>query len=101
MFLPNLVPFPPADYLCSPEENVYKIDFTRFKIRDMESGTVLFEITKPPASGEWMECGEWMEHTFTYLVYYFSEGSLAAQSYVPFSAGAVLLCQPNAVVNMP
>ncbi|XP_058019935.1 protein unc-119 homolog A [Ahaetulla prasina] len=39
-----------SDYLCSPEENVYKIDFTRFKIRDMESGTVLFEITKPPAS---------------------------------------------------
>ncbi|XP_030392235.1 protein unc-119 homolog A isoform X1 [Gopherus evgoodei] len=38
------------DYLCTPEENVYKIDFTRFKIRDMESGTVLFEITKPPAS---------------------------------------------------
>ncbi|XP_061460997.1 protein unc-119 homolog A [Rhineura floridana] len=39
-----------SDYLCTPEENVYKIDFTRFKIRDMESGTVLFEITKPPAS---------------------------------------------------
>ncbi|TFK00356.1 protein unc-119 homolog A [Trachemys scripta elegans] len=39
-----------GDYLCTPEENVYKIDFTRFKIRDMESGTVLFEITKPPAS---------------------------------------------------
>uniref|UniRef100_A0A8B9MY50 Protein unc-119 homolog A n=1 Tax=Accipiter nisus TaxID=211598 RepID=A0A8B9MY50_9AVES len=38
------------DYLCTPEENVYKIDFTRFKIRDMESGTVLFEITKPAAS---------------------------------------------------
>ncbi|XP_005056951.1 PREDICTED: protein unc-119 homolog A [Ficedula albicollis] len=39
-----------VDYLCTPEENVYKIDFTRFKIRDMESGTVLFEITKPAAS---------------------------------------------------
>ncbi|XP_010283445.1 PREDICTED: protein unc-119 homolog A-like [Phaethon lepturus] len=39
-----------ADYLCTPEENVYKIDFTRFKIRDMESGTVLFEITKPATS---------------------------------------------------
>ncbi|GAA6096726.1 protein unc-119 homolog A isoform X1 [Tachysurus ichikawai] len=36
-------------YLCSPEDNVYKIEFTRFKIRDMETGTVLFEITKPPA----------------------------------------------------
>lgn len=40
------------DYLCSPEENIYKIDFVRFKIRDMDSGTVLFEIKKPPASGE-------------------------------------------------
>ncbi|XP_038021804.1 protein unc-119 homolog A isoform X1 [Anas acuta] len=41
-----------SDYLCTPEENVYKIDFTRFKIRDMESGTVLFEITKPAASDD-------------------------------------------------
>ncbi|XP_023685091.1 protein unc-119 homolog A-like [Paramormyrops kingsleyae] len=38
------------NYLCSPEENVYNIDFTRFKIRDMETGTVLFEITKPPTT---------------------------------------------------
>lgn len=37
-------------YLCAPEDNVYNIDFTRFKIRDMESGAVLFEITKPPAA---------------------------------------------------
>ncbi|TWW77314.1 protein unc-119 homolog A [Takifugu rubripes] len=36
------------NYLCSPEDNVHMIDFTRFKIRDMETGTVLFEITKPP-----------------------------------------------------
>lgn len=46
----SLTPFP--DYLCSPEDNVYNIDFTRFKIRDMETGTVLFEITKPPVMGE-------------------------------------------------
>ncbi|KAL0973135.1 hypothetical protein UPYG_G00199430 [Umbra pygmaea] len=39
------------NYLCSPEENIHMIDFTRFKIRDMETGTVLFEITKPPAPG--------------------------------------------------
>ncbi|KAI4883157.1 hypothetical protein NFI96_001216 [Prochilodus magdalenae] len=38
------------DYLCTPEDNVHKIDFTRFKIRDMETGTVLFEITKPPSA---------------------------------------------------
>lgn len=36
------------EYLCSAEANVYSIDFTRFTIRDMESGVVLFEIAKPP-----------------------------------------------------
>lgn len=41
------------DYLCKPEDNIYNIDFTRFKIRDLETGTVLFEIAKPPNSGEW------------------------------------------------
>ncbi|TNN70664.1 Protein unc-119 B [Liparis tanakae] len=36
------------DYLCKPEDNIFNIDFTRFKIRDLETGTVLFEIAKPP-----------------------------------------------------
>nr|CAG4642788.1 EOG090X0D9B [Evadne anonyx] len=36
-----------SGYLCSPDANVYDIDFTRFCIRDLESGTVLFEIAKP------------------------------------------------------
>lgn len=31
------------------DANVYDIDFTRFKIRDLESGAVLFEIMKPPS----------------------------------------------------
>ena len=35
------------DYLCPPEANVYNIDFTRFKLRDMDTGTVLFEVAKP------------------------------------------------------
>uniref|UniRef100_A0A182PC60 GMP phosphodiesterase delta subunit domain-containing protein n=1 Tax=Anopheles epiroticus TaxID=199890 RepID=A0A182PC60_9DIPT len=35
------------DYLCTPDANIYEIDFTRFKIRDLESGAVLFEIAKP------------------------------------------------------
>ncbi|TRY65603.1 hypothetical protein DNTS_015208 [Danionella cerebrum] len=39
------------DYLCKAEDNIYNIDFTRFKIRDLETGTVLFEIAKPPNSG--------------------------------------------------
>lgn len=34
-------------YLCSPDANIYNIDFTKFKIRDLESGAVLFEIAKP------------------------------------------------------
>ena len=35
-------------YLCSPEANIYGIDFTKFRIRDMETKRVLFEIAKPP-----------------------------------------------------
>ena len=35
-------------YLCPQYANTYGIDFTRFKIRDMETNTVLFEISKPP-----------------------------------------------------
>lgn len=38
----------PKGYLCSPADNIYDIEFTRFKIRDMESGNVLFEIVKSP-----------------------------------------------------
>lgn len=30
---------------------MYNIDFVRFKIRDLETGTVLFEIAKPPHTG--------------------------------------------------
>lgn len=37
-------------YLCTPEANVYDIDFTRFKIRDLDSGAILFEIAKPLTS---------------------------------------------------
>ncbi|XP_011506253.1 PREDICTED: protein unc-119 homolog [Ceratosolen solmsi marchali] len=36
------------NYLCSSEANTYDIDFTRFQIRDLETGTILFEISKPP-----------------------------------------------------
>jgi len=37
-------------YLCSPSDNIYDIEFTRFKIRDIESGTILFEIVKSPTA---------------------------------------------------
>ncbi|XP_045390619.1 protein unc-119 homolog B [Lemur catta] len=40
------------NYLCKPEDNIYNIDFTRFKIRDLETGTVLFEIAKPCISDQ-------------------------------------------------
>ncbi|XP_067634997.1 protein unc-119 homolog [Eurosta solidaginis] len=35
------------DYLCTVRDNIYDIDFTRFKIRDLDSGAILFEIAKP------------------------------------------------------
>lgn len=40
-----------AGYLCKPEDNIYNIDFIRFKIRDLETSTILFEIAKPPHAG--------------------------------------------------
>ncbi|VDK48596.1 unnamed protein product [Gongylonema pulchrum] len=39
------------DYLCEPEANTFGIEFTRFKIRDLDTDQVLFEIAKP-APGE-------------------------------------------------
>ncbi|XP_076453259.1 protein unc-119 homolog B-like [Babylonia areolata] len=39
-------------YLCPPEANVYGIDFTRFRLRDMDTQTVLFEVAKPPPSAD-------------------------------------------------
>lgn len=35
-------------YLCRPEANVHSIEFTRFKLRDLDTETVLFEVCKPP-----------------------------------------------------
>ncbi|CAB3401682.1 unnamed protein product [Caenorhabditis bovis] len=35
------------DYLCHPSANVYNIEFTRFRIRDLDTEQVLFEIEKP------------------------------------------------------
>ncbi|XP_034538712.1 protein unc-119 homolog B isoform X2 [Notolabrus celidotus] len=57
------------NYLCSPDENIFNIDFTRFKIRDMETATVLFEITKPPSTGERRDidpnAGRFVRYQFT------------------------------------
>jgi len=40
------------NYLCPPEANIYGIDFTRFKLRDIDSNQVLFEVAKPPPAPE-------------------------------------------------
>ena len=62
------------DYLCLPNANIYDIEFTRFKIRDMETGLVLFEIAKPPPpenADETVEqvddqnCGRFVRYQFT------------------------------------
>ena len=35
------------DYLCDLSDNVYDIEFVRFKIRDIDSDLTLFEVAKP------------------------------------------------------
>lgn len=40
-----------SGFLC-PNSNEYQIEFTRFKIRDLESDTVLFDISKDPTLPE-------------------------------------------------
>lgn len=44
---------------------MYDIDFTRFKIRDLESGAVLFEIAKPPSDQHAEGNGDDSNHTET------------------------------------
>ena len=60
------------NYLCVPEANVYGIDFTRFKIRDMGTNATLFEISKPPgtqadvpADGDDPNVGRFVRYQFT------------------------------------
>uniref|UniRef100_A0AAF5DDW6 GMP_PDE_delta domain-containing protein n=1 Tax=Strongyloides stercoralis TaxID=6248 RepID=A0AAF5DDW6_STRER len=36
-----------SDYLCNSQDNTYDIEFTKFKIRDMDTDQILFEIAKP------------------------------------------------------
>ena len=39
-------------YLCPVEANIYNIEFTRFKLRDLDSEIVLFEVCKAEEDGE-------------------------------------------------
>jgi protein unc-119 len=49
-------------FLC-PNTNEYQIEFTRFKIRDLETDTVLFDISKDPNLAEGNESDEKQEQT--------------------------------------
>ncbi|KAM6911636.1 protein unc-119 homolog B [Lycodopsis pacificus] len=64
------------NYLCSPDENIYNIDFTRFRIRDMESATVLFEITKPPSTDKAGEKGDVDPNAGRFVRYQFTPAFL-------------------------
>ncbi|KAI5096998.1 protein unc-119-like B, partial [Silurus meridionalis] len=33
-------------YLCSPEDNIYNISFSRFKIRDLEGGSIILDLKR-------------------------------------------------------
>ena len=81
------------DYLCPPEANVYGIDFTRFKIRDITSSTTLFEIAKPASSGEEEDgeedgedvdpnAGRFVRYQFTPQVHIFIHETL--QEHIPY-----------------
>ncbi|XP_026208068.1 protein unc-119 homolog A [Anabas testudineus] len=39
------------EYLCSPEDNIYNVNFSRFKIRDLSSGVVILDIKKHRPTG--------------------------------------------------
>lgn len=51
-------------YLCPLEANVYSIDFTRFKIRDLESGHTLFEVTKDMDEDDKLEYSRFVRYHF-------------------------------------
>ncbi|XP_061529016.1 protein unc-119 homolog B isoform X2 [Phycodurus eques] len=68
------------DYLCKPEDNIYNIDFTRFKIRDLETGTVLFEIAKPPNSEAEEGSGDFDVSAGRFVRYQFTPAFLKLQT---------------------
>ncbi|CAD6190360.1 unnamed protein product [Caenorhabditis auriculariae] len=60
------------DYLCKPSANIYDIEFTRFKIRDLDTEQVLFEIEKP----EGQEAPREPSEASRYVRYRFSQDFL-------------------------
>ncbi|CAI4230429.1 unnamed protein product [Auanema sp. JU1783] len=57
---------PTEDFLCPLSANVYDIEFTFFKIRDLDTEQVLFEIRKPPEEiGEKPSTDRFVRYRFT------------------------------------
>ncbi|XP_059829700.1 protein unc-119 homolog A-like [Hypanus sabinus] len=66
------------------KERVSPEGHTEFKIRDMESGAVLFEITKPPASVREMVAQPYQTHSDSF---YFVENQLVMHNKADYSYG--------------
>jgi hypothetical protein len=49
---------PCSSFLCPISANIYNIEFTAFKIRDVDSGANIFEVRKEPGSYEPPEEGD-------------------------------------------
>ena len=58
-------------YLCTPAANIYKIDFVRFKIRDIESGDTLFEVNKSEEEEEEGDSEDAEPQATRYVKYHF------------------------------
>ncbi|XP_017292738.1 protein unc-119 homolog A [Kryptolebias marmoratus] len=76
------------DYLCLPEDNIYNINFSRFKIRDLDSGAVILDIKKqqPTEIQDIIDCDP-----NRFIQYYFSPAFLALREIgatVEFTVGS-------------
>uniref|UniRef100_A0A8C9RTD6 Unc-119 lipid binding chaperone c n=1 Tax=Scleropages formosus TaxID=113540 RepID=A0A8C9RTD6_SCLFO len=66
------------DYLCSPEDNIYNISFSRFKIRDLESGAVILDIKKHCPTDETGEIKDVIDlNAGRFIQYHFSPAFLS------------------------
>ncbi|XP_064157879.1 protein unc-119 homolog A [Anguilla rostrata] len=78
------------NYLCTPGENIHSIDFTRFRIRDMETGAILFEIAKPPVNESAGDKRDFDPNAGRFVRYQFSPAFLQLRRvgvYVEFTVG--------------
>ncbi|XP_065663381.1 protein unc-119 homolog B [Hydra vulgaris] len=69
------------NYLIDGRNNEFKINFTRFKIRDIETGEVLFEISKPDdENDDGLDYDESDDDSGRFVRYRFSEDFLKLKS---------------------